>query len=68
MTDLHLENCPFCGAVPTWCGDDPDEKHDCHQISCSCGVQLDSTNKAVTDAENLEASKEAMAKLWNTRA
>lgn len=62
---VNLSNCPYCGGQPYWCGDDDGEPHDCHQISCGCGVQFDVTKGPVFEAETIEESRIEIAKIWN---
>lgn len=62
-----LKKCPFCGGSPTWCGDDIEDPHTCHQISCVCGMQFDSNTKEANAAETMEECRAEIARLWNTR-
>lgn len=49
----ELKPCPFCGNKVDWCGNDPDEPHKCHQITCNtCG--------------NFDLGKSAPENVWET--
>lgn len=66
--DTGLNECPFCGHLPRWCGTGKDAPHDCHQITCDgCGVQFDINSQAATKAETLEELKEVAKAAWNQR-
>lgn len=60
--------CPFCGGEVRWCGDDPTDKHDCHQIHCDgCGAQFDYCPDHQIGAETLEELRDEVANIWNAR-
>ncbi len=64
----ELKPCPFCGGEASWCGDDPDDVHNCHYIVCiSCYVNIDFRNKECANAETIEGARAAALKAWNTR-
>lgn len=64
----ELKPCPFCGGNVMWCSDDPEDPHDCDQITCdNCGMQFDSYNEKVKNTDSFDDAKKEVAKLWNQR-
>jgi len=64
-----LLGCPFCGGKVRWCGDDPENPHDCHHINCpDCEYNFDLNNDQVQYACNLDSAKLEVTRVWNKRA
>ena len=64
----ELKPCPFCGVQARWCGDDPQDPHECHMIHCDgCGMTFDVTTDEASRAETLEELKAIVAGVWNRR-
>ena len=65
---MKLKPCPFCGEEPRWCGNDPEDKHECHQIHCDgCGAQFDVENDIATSRGTIEELRTLIEMTWNTR-
>jgi len=63
-----LKPCPFCGGEVRWCGDDPADKHECHEIHCDgCGAHFSCNPNELPEADTLEEEKDLQAKAWNQR-
>ena len=67
----ELKPCPFCSAMPRWCGEgnkDIEDDHDCHHIHCdNCGAHFDLDNFAAKDTETMCELRDVIAKAWNKR-
>ena len=65
MTD-ELKPCPFCGGEAKWCGDDPEDKHECHFIVCKpCGYEFNFS--ADSNPDTLEELRSEVMVGWNRR-
>ena len=64
----ELKPCPFCGETPRWCGDDIENKHDCHLIKCDgCGTLFDVDNDIIASGQTMKRLRALVALTWNTR-
>jgi len=66
--ETGLNECPFCGHLPRWCGSGSDEPHECHQIVCDgCNIRLDIERKEAQKAESMTELRNVAKEAWNQR-
>ena len=65
--ETGLNECPFCGHLPRWCGTGKDEPHKCHQITCD-GCNMQFKNNQFDVVVNLAAQAGVRYSLTNPRS
>ena len=62
--------CKCCGKEARWCGDDPENKHNCDHIHCDhCKMHYSlEGHDENTEADTFEQGREIMLRVYNVQA